>query len=354
MSKIGRLVVAVAVVLLSPVPSRAAGPWTYAVRGPGGSTTIDKAQIGQVLYFELDATVPDYVWGNVRVDFDPKLLECVSVEESPEDLAARPQGGFWTAWVDVAADPAFGGGGVLYFYDDNGLGSDWAAWWAATAASMGTRAGPVASYDNAAGIIRFYVLSPAGGYLGSLPLRLGFLVKKAGTAVFTTSANDWEAFGFPAAPAAAGAPAATATATATAITAAAGEGYSWRPEDLPYRLTSEVTLLPAVRTVAIDILPEGSCGRLPAAIAVAILGAPDLDVTAVDVASVALGGMPVKAVGKLGRLVSAYEDVNGDGLQDLRVVVENTGALAGATEATLTGTLRDGTAIQGTDGLCGN
>jgi hypothetical protein len=315
MTRVAPLAFAGFLLCLSPAPSGAAGPWQYVVTGPGGWNQIGSDQIGQVLYFQLDATVPDYVWGNVRVDFDPAMLECVSIEESPYVE------GFWTAWVAEVADPAYGGGGVAYSYDDTGLGSDWASVWVATYGPGA--AGPVASYDNAAGVIRFYTMSNAGGYAGSVPLRIGFRVEQPGVAVFTTSANDW-----------------------TMLT--------WRPEDLPYRLTSEVTIQAPIRVVTVDVLPggDGNCSHAPSFISVAILAAPDFDVTAVDVATVSLEGMPVATVGKDRRLRASYQDVDGDGLTDLLVTIANTRSLSGAIAVRLTADLLDGTQIEGSDLLC--
>jgi hypothetical protein len=178
-------------------------------------------------------------------------------------------------------------------------------------------------------------------------------VKAAGTAAFTTSANDWTAFGWPA-PAAQPAVTPSADLAATAD-AATGQGYSWALEDLPYRLVSEVTILAPVRVVAIDVNPgsdAGACGRVRATIPVAVLGAPDLDVAAVDVASVALEGMPVARTGN-GRLRASYEDVNGDGAVDLLASIANTRSLSGTIPVRLTGTLVDGTPVEGTDVLCG-
>ncbi|HET8541576.1 MAG TPA: hypothetical protein VFL83_16990 [Anaeromyxobacter sp.] len=344
MTRGARRVVPVLLLLASTAPSRAEGPWFYTVTGPGGSSEIGPDQIGRVLYFQLDATAPDYVWGNVRVDFDPALLECVSVEETPFVE------GFWTAWTPTPADPAVGGGGVLYRYDDGGLGSDWASTWVATY-GPGV-AGPVAAVDNAAGVIRFYTMTNAGGHAGSVPLRIGFRIERAGVAVFTTSANDWTAFGWPGA--ATAAPAGRGPTAAASVAEADAGGYSWRPEDLPYRITSQVTIHPPVRVVAIDVRPsgDGHCGRAPVKINVAILGGVDLDVTAVDVATISLEGMPVATVGRKARRLARYEDVDADGRVDLVVTVANTASLSGAIPVRLSAALRDGTAIEGTGALC--
>lgn len=218
------------VLLFSPAFSGAQSPWYYAVTGPGGSNEITVDQIGQVLYFELDSITPNYVWGNIRVDFDPAMLECVSIEENPWIY------GFWTAWVPESADANHGGRGTLYYYDDTGLGSDWAQEWVARSGSG--QAGPVGSYDNTLGVIRFYTFTPAGGHLGAYPLRLGFRVKQAGTAVFTTYANDWTQFSWP------GANALTPS-ESLSIEASQSSDESpwltWDIDNLPYRLTSAVT-----------------------------------------------------------------------------------------------------------------
>lgn len=197
------LFVALAAAFLCGAPAEAAPPWYYAVTGPDGAGTIPGDQVGEIVYFQLDATAPDTVWGNIRIEFDPALLECVSIEESPDTY------GFWTSWVTETADPARGGGGTLYYYDGTGQGSNWAQTWVARYGPL--NAGPSGSYDNTQGIIRLYVFTSAGGKYGSLPLRIGFRVKRTGTAVFAVRANDVTAF-------------------------------DWRPERLPYEYTSAVMI----------------------------------------------------------------------------------------------------------------
>jgi hypothetical protein len=61
--------------------------------------------------------------------------------------------------------------------------------------------------------------------------------------------------------------------------------------------------------------------------------------------------MAVKAVGKAEKLLSHYEDVNGDGFDDLVVqILDVDGTFTeGTTEAILTGELFDGTPIVGAD-----
>ncbi|HEX9400817.1 MAG TPA: hypothetical protein VF912_11970 [Anaeromyxobacter sp.] len=339
--------VVVASALLVPGVSAAEGPWFYAVMGPGGSNEITVGQIGEVVYFELDSTTADFVWGNVRVDFDPAMLEFVSIEEYP----AGP--GFFTGWTPAPADPALGGGGVLYYYvcDEGHPCSSWGAEWVALYGQG--LAGPVASHDDTQGIIRFYAMSEAGGLDGAAPLRIGFRIKQAGTVSITTSANDWEVFGFPVAAAAAAGPVASLQ---TAATEASG-GYSWSLEDLRNRYTSTVGIsTPAASLpVSIDIAPgdDRNCvnddgrGTIP----VAVLGSADLAVTAIDPATLSLEGMHPKTKPKL---LAHYEDVNGDGYPDLVVQMEGVaGTFAqGQTTALLVGSLYGGTPIQGSDSIC--
>ena len=113
-------------------------------------------------------------------------------------------------------------------------------------------------------------------------------------------------------------------------------------------------LRPAV-PVDIDIKP----GSYPNAInndgngviPVAILGNADFDVTLIAPEKVALEGMAVKAVGKANKFLSHYEDVNGDGFDDLVVQIEDADGVftEGTTEAILTGELYEGTPIEGSD-----
>jgi hypothetical protein len=104
--------------------------------------------------------------------------------------------------------------------------------------------------------------------------------------------------------------------------------------------------------VNVDIKPDGepnsinlkSKGVTP----VAILGSADYDVADIDVSSIAFGpsgAAPVKA--------GSYEDVDGDGLTDLvlHFKTQEIGLNDASTEAALTGTLNDGTDIQGADSV---
>jgi hypothetical protein len=86
-------------------------------------------------------------------------------------------------------------------------------------------------------------------------------------------------------------------------------------------------------------------------IPVAILSDEGFDATQVDPASVLFQGLAVKAAGKTGRFLTVIRDVNGDGLIDLEVKIEDTDHVfeEDDSEATLTGETHDGTDIEGSD-----
>ena len=70
-----------------------------------------------------------------------------------------------------------------------------------------------------------------------------------------------------------------------------------------------------------------------------------------------LAGLAVRVAGRSNRLLAHTEDVNGDGLIDLVVQIEDTDQVftTGTTTATLTGNLFTefgGTPIEGTDDIC--
>ncbi len=121
-----------------------------------------------------------------------------------------------------------------------------------------------------------------------------------------------------------------------------------------FAVLEPVLLIP----IAIDIKPgtDQNClnsdgqGVIP----VAILGSYDFDVRDIDVASVTLETMNVKAVGKSNKLLAHYEDVNGDGYEDLVVQIEDSGGnfSKGDSTAYLTGSLHSGTIIYGYDSVC--
>lgn len=116
-----------------------------------------------------------------------------------------------------------------------------------------------------------------------------------------------------------------------------------------------------VLQVAIDIKPgsDPNCfnnnghGVIP----VAILGSADFDVSQIDPGTVALEGLAIRAVGKSNKLLAHIEDVNGDGIDDLVVQIEDTdGAFVnGNGTAAVTGNLKaefEGIPFEGTDSIC--
>jgi hypothetical protein len=78
------------------------------------------------------------------------------------------------------------------------------------------------------------------------------------------------------------------------------------------------------------------------------------DATQVDPATVEMESLAVRVVGKSDKLQAHIEDVNNDGCDDLVVQIEDQDGVFenGETEATITGNLYDGTAIEGTDTIC--
>jgi hypothetical protein len=89
-------------------------------------------------------------------------------------------------------------------------------------------------------------------------------------------------------------------------------------------------------------------------IPIAILSSSEFNATEVDPVTVQLAGLVVKVAGKSNKYLAHTEDVNGDGLIDLVVQIEDTDQVftTGTTTATLTGNLYDGTPIEGEDDLC--
>jgi hypothetical protein len=88
-------------------------------------------------------------------------------------------------------------------------------------------------------------------------------------------------------------------------------------------------------------------------IPVTVFGSAAFDDARIAPATVLLDGMPVNVAG--GRNLQAHlEDVNGDGFADLMVQITNVAGVfaEGQTTATLTGSLTDGTVIQGSDAIC--
>ncbi|MEW6027744.1 MAG: hypothetical protein AB1599_10700 [Planctomycetota bacterium] len=221
--------------------------WTYKITGPAGTTKVEVDKLGQVVYFELDATAPDYVWGNILTLYETDKLQAVSIEEAP----TWPT--FWVWWTDATGMPGYGGGGSYYYYDRiaalgiSNLGSDWAKQWVAwygdgVAGPVGTvdpgygqtvdnpeglaaRLGIPVSDVARLGAIRLYTSTYAGGLYGSVPLRLGFKVISTSPTHFYTLGD----------------------------TADSPIAYDWYWQ---HRATCYKSIVELIKKVSIDVLPE--------------------------------------------------------------------------------------------------
>jgi hypothetical protein len=122
-------------------------------------------------------------------------------------------------------------------------------------------------------------------------------------------------------------------------------------DDLQFEVT------PGVKSVEIDIKPgsDPNCFNVNGhgVIPVAILGSSTFDVTLVDTTTLLFGGLEVRMRGKKGPLCN-FEDSDGDTILDLVCHFEDDSAswAPGDGDATLIGTLLDGTAFGGTDSIC--
>ena len=110
--------------------------------------------------------------------------------------------------------------------------------------------------------------------------------------------------------------------------------------------------------VDIDIKPNSDPNsintRSMGVVPVAILGSDTLDVTDVDVSTLMFGNAsPAHDLSDSDTYNEHIQDVNGDGFLDLvsHYKQKDTGIACGDTDATLTGTLLDGTLIEGTDSV---
>ncbi len=116
----------------------------------------------------------------------------------------------------------------------------------------------------------------------------------------------------------------------------------------------------AITKIPIDIKPENRTNpvnpRSHGVTPVALLGTEDFDVTTVDVTTLRFGpdeAAPAHDLTDGWPYNDPLRDVNCDGFVDLLVhfKTQETGILCGDTEATLTGTLQDGSAVEGTDSI---
>ena len=111
-----------------------------------------------------------------------------------------------------------------------------------------------------------------------------------------------------------------------------------------------------IQNIDIDIKPGSYPNSInnngKGVIPVAIFGNDTFDVSQIDLDTVLLGDCGIKEVGKKGKILAHYEDVNGDTIDDLVVQIEKCTFIVGDEEATLTGMLNDGmTPITGTDSI---
>ena len=120
----------------------------------------------------------------------------------------------------------------------------------------------------------------------------------------------------------------------------------------PYGVDNlQFTAEPAMLAVAIDVRPESARNPVnpfaPGVVGVALLGAADLDVAQVDVASLAFGPDGAPAVH------SHQDDVNDDGRPDLVTHhrIPQTGIAPGDAEACMSGQTLDGRPLGGCDAV---
>ena len=127
------------------------------------------------------------------------------------------------------------------------------------------------------------------------------------------------------------------------------EWHAWAVHD------GDVALAP--EPVTIDIKPgsDPNCFNINGhgVIPVAVLGDAAFDVATIDVSTLSFGGLDVRVRGNKGPMCN-LDDVNLDGFYDLVCQFEDIPDYwePGEDDATLTGTLLDGTSIEGTDSIC--
>jgi hypothetical protein len=112
-----------------------------------------------------------------------------------------------------------------------------------------------------------------------------------------------------------------------------------------------------VVNVGIDIKPGSDPNAFNndgnGVIPVAILGSETFDVGLIIPTSVTMEGMALKTVGKADRALYHYEDVNGDGFEDLVIQIQDEDGVfePGEGVATVTGLLVDGRTFVGSDSI---
>ena len=123
-----------------------------------------------------------------------------------------------------------------------------------------------------------------------------------------------------------------------------------------FKTQADVLFVTALNII-IDIKPGsypnsinlGSNGNIP----VAVLSSIDFDARTLDPTTVTLTGAPVRAVGKKGKLQTAFEDVDGDGLTDAVMHFDTAALKLGVddTEAVLEGRTYEGEPVLGIDSV---
>jgi hypothetical protein len=108
----------------------------------------------------------------------------------------------------------------------------------------------------------------------------------------------------------------------------------------------------------IDVKPGSDCNCInlgsAGVIPVAVLSSHTFNATQIDPATVRLAGASIKLVGKRGKFLAHYEDVNGDGLPDLvcQVLTEDFFIEPGESTAVFEAETFDGIQVLGEDSVC--
>lgn len=137
-----------------------------------------------------------------------------------------------------------------------------------------------------------------------------------------------------------------------------GSSHQWvgyEPELITY-VDQWMALIPESVTIEIKPGSNRNCfnqnekGVIP----VAIFGSADLDVTQIDIESLALQGLSVKIAGRSNKYLAHYDYVNGDDYLDLIVQFQDSDDWINSENgyATVWGKLNSGKLIQGMDTIC--